>query len=83
MKLISTQGEDRGSIEIEMALPSRWCPVCDQIRSPDVCARILPGGDDSQRCGAPTIHNADLDPATRARYRTRLAELAGGAAVNA
>lgn len=74
-KIVVLQDTPHGSIEVEMASPERWCPACDQIRSPLKCARILPGGDDDKRCGTPTIHHTDLDPATRARFDERKRQL--------
>lgn len=49
-----------------MAMPSRWCPTCDQIRTPDTCAM----------CGGPTIASEDLDPEMRRRFGHRLNALA-------
>jgi hypothetical protein len=68
-----------------MELPDRWCPVCDEIRTPAICGRIVRsvefgGVFEADRCGAQTIASAELDAATRARFDQRLAQIfpAGG-----
>lgn len=84
MKLSRTFTGKHGTVEVEMAMPARWCPACEQVRSPEICKRILPGGDDSRRCNTATIHHTALDAPTRARFDTRLRQLAATAkAVNA
>ncbi len=63
-----------------MELPDRWCPACDDIRTPAICGRFMESDDASNadRCGTPTIASADLDDITRARFDRRLAGLLPG-----